>query len=621
MVLEDDYFLTFMQWLLPGRQGIGALGWFMIWVPIVALLGLLVGFVRATLHYTARDGLASGILEGFFAVARTIDTAVKDLSQTSARRTFAMARLAVQESLRRLVLVVFAVFLLFVLFAGWFLDVNSDNPARLYMGFVLGMNNMLLLLLALVLSTFSLPSDIRNRTIYTVVTKPVRPSEIILGRVLGFSFVGTVFVVVMCLISYVFVTRGLNHEHGVDPTTVTRQTVDGASVVSGQTTEDLRHVHTFTLRDGQGRTDIAHGHWHEVEQVGEGENATFVVGPPRDTLQARIADYGRLRFLGRTGKERATAYNVGKEWSYRSYVEGGTKSAAIWRFRGITPERYPEGLPLELNLRVFRTHKGDVEKGIVGLLKLRHPDPAVNTESETFTFTAQEFQIDNLFIDRNLRAQKSDGTLKPIDLFEDLVDKTDGSVEVIVQCAEPAQYFGMAEGDVYLRARDGSFFWNFVKGHVAIWLQMVLVVSFGVMFSTFLSGIVAMVATLATVVLGHTVDFVTELATGEVPGGGALESSVRIVRQMNVSAEIDANVGTQLLQGTDLVGSNVVRFMTFLVPNYKELSRTIAENGPLVNGFDIFNTLLARQCLTTFVFVGVVVLISYFFLKTREIAA
>ena len=39
-----------------------------------------------------------------------------------------VARLAVQESLRRRVLVVFGVFILILLFAGWYLDRESIDP-------------------------------------------------------------------------------------------------------------------------------------------------------------------------------------------------------------------------------------------------------------------------------------------------------------------------------------------------------------------------------------------------------------------------------------------------------------------------------------------------------------
>ena len=83
-------------------------------------------------------------------------------------------------------LVVFVVFVLVLLFAGWFLDSSSDHPARLYLSFVLTATELLVLLLAVFLSAFSLPNDIKSKTIHTVVTKPVRASEIVLGRILGF---------------------------------------------------------------------------------------------------------------------------------------------------------------------------------------------------------------------------------------------------------------------------------------------------------------------------------------------------------------------------------------------------------------------------------------------------
>ena len=125
----------------------------------------------------------------------------------------ALSWLAVKESIRRRVVVVFAIFILVLLYAGWFLDPKSTNPALLYLSFVLTATSYLVLLMALFLSTLSLPADIKNRTLHTVVTKPVRMSEIVLGRIFGFMAIGTFLLVVMGVISYVFVIRGLAHTH------------------------------------------------------------------------------------------------------------------------------------------------------------------------------------------------------------------------------------------------------------------------------------------------------------------------------------------------------------------------------------------------------------------------
>src|SRR3970282_1786069 len=105
------------------------------------------------------------------------------------RRIGALARLAIKESFRRRVVVALVVFFLILLFAGWFLKTDYPQPAKLLFSFVLTATTYLTLLIALLLSTFSLPNDFKSKTIYTVVTKPVRAGDIVLGRILGFTIV------------------------------------------------------------------------------------------------------------------------------------------------------------------------------------------------------------------------------------------------------------------------------------------------------------------------------------------------------------------------------------------------------------------------------------------------
>ena len=39
----------------------------------------------------------------------------------------------------------------------------------------------------------------------------------------------------------------------------------------------------------------------------------------------------------------------------------------------MTPGRYPDGFELELNIRVFRTFTGDIERGIRGSIFIKNP--------------------------------------------------------------------------------------------------------------------------------------------------------------------------------------------------------------------------------------------------------
>ncbi|MCA9161330.1 MAG: ABC transporter permease [Pirellulaceae bacterium] len=611
MIVED--FRSFTEWLLPGLGYRGALIEFVLVVAVLSVAGFFLSYLIAAARF--------GPVEGFYAVWRVILSAFRDdVPNTSLRRIFAIARLAIQESIRRWVLVVFGVFILLILFAGWFLDVKSEHPALVYLSFVLTSTNYLVLVLALLLSTFSIPNDIKHRTIYTVVTKPVRPGEIVLGRILGFSMVGTALLVLMCVVSYGFVYRGLDHNHDVEIETVSeiagRNPGDPTRGWEGETTEDAHHRHTFRLNaEGVGQTDMVHGHTHDVRRVMVDGEETFEIGPPEGMRVARVPIYGDLRFLDRSGRP-GKGINVGEEWMYRQYIEGGSLATAIWSFDGVTEDAFPDGLPIELTLRVFRTRKGDIEKGVGGEIWLRNPDPAKAIESTKHFFESQEFENDLQYFPRKLQATNEDGSVRDIDLFKDLVHN--GQIEVWIRCAERGQYFGMANADAYLRAKDASFFMNFLKGYGGIWMQMVLVTAFGVVFSTFLNGPVALLATLTSMILGHFVQFVVGVATGDIVGGGPIESMIRILTQQNVSLDLDLGwLPNLIVKNTDAVLMFVIQVSAKLFPRYGEFNMA----DTVANGFNIPPELFSRYLLTTLAYLFVVSIVGYFCLKTREVAA
>ncbi len=231
---------------------------FLVWLPGALLTWLLV--VACVAAGTAAAGwLVSAMRHGPRAatliIGKVLRDALLDWVYLSPRRVWALARLAIQESIRRRVVVVFAVFILILLFAGWFLDPGSVDPARLYLGSVLTLTSYLVLLLALLLSSLSLPADIKNRTLHTVVTKPVRASEVVLGRIVGFAAVGTLLLAVMGAVNYVFVERGLTHTHQL--------TADNLHPVEGRSPANRPR--------SQGRTSRVHQHRHKVTIDPEGQ--------------------------------------------------------------------------------------------------------------------------------------------------------------------------------------------------------------------------------------------------------------------------------------------------------------------------------------------------------------
>lgn len=612
-MVVDYPILPFFEWLLPGDAGLGSLLKYVATVLLVAAICVFGAFLIAAI----RNGPARATR----IVSAAIRSGIRQLVDLSPRRAWAMAKLAFQEAIRRRVLIALAVLAVLFLFAGWFLNPSSDAPAEVYISFVLTATGYLVALLALLLSVFSLPTDIKSATITTVVTKPVRTVEIVLGRILGFGLMGSLLVLVMGVCSYIFVVRGLSHSHALSAEAAEALAEaplsdDPAGIVR-DTTRNARHHHEVHVdEEGRIRTSVAAGHWHDVLESPEGDPTAYRIGPHRGMLMARVPVYGKLRFLNRSGKPAEAGVNTGDEWMYHSYIEGGTLAAAIWTFEGVAPLAYDsfgDGLPLELNLQIFRTHKGDVRQGIRGSIVLKNPDPKQSVQSEPILFTGREHVSDLKVIPRSLRGQVGNDK-RDIDLFTDLVHE--GRIEVWVRCSERGQFFGLAERDTYLRANERSFASNFAKGFVNIWMQMLIVVSFGVLFSTFLSGPMAFMATVSTVMVGYFTQNVRDVASGAAVGGGPLESLYRIVRQDNLVSPLEPGVVTSILQKADAVYMFLMDRIVLALPDFQRLgvSSYVAE------GYNITGNQMAQQMLLTLGYAAALTCLGYFILKTREVS-
>ncbi len=623
MVLENDI-LPFGEWIVRYAPS------FLVMVLVLLGMAVLAGFLLMAVR---RDPVQSAD-----AVGRFMAQALVDLRNVSLRRVLAMARLAVKEALRNYVLVVFGVFAIILLFGGWFLDSGSDNPARLYISFVLNATNFLVILLTIFLSAFSLPNDVKNRTIYTVVTKPVRAWEIVVGRILGFVAIGTMIIGILCVVSYFFVVRGLQHTHGLEGKSLrSAEDFDGEWV--GRTSFDHGHRHDFSIdSDGRGISESVHGHYHGLSGGIEGgklDASKVVVGAPWGALQARVPIYGDLRYLNRKGLP-GKGDSIGKEWSYRRYVPGRTLAAGIWRFHDLNGSDFLEGLPLEMSIRVFRTYQGDMNRGILGSMELRNPNPALWSDDPTaraalprdtavksrpISFTAQDTVPEARTIPRVMECQLLDGSLRKVDIFEELVHE--GSLEFLVRCDERNQYFGMAKTDLYIRAADRSFFVNFLKSYITIWLQMVVVASLGVMFSTFLTGAVAMMATSFALVVGFYSSRIVEIATGQAVGGGPMESLIRIIRQLNLVTDLGSNPAIVVVKIFDVIAMFMMRMLTFLAPNFRDYSEFRGLNTArfAAYGFDIPASLMWEHVCITLAYVVLASFFGYIFLKSREVAA
>jgi hypothetical protein len=704
MVLENAP-PPFFEWLPEAMR---------VWVVAILCLGALVVLFTVPLAL-ARHGAAWGLGRWW----SNVRGAARDLVSISPRRVFALAKLAVKESLRQRILAALVVFALVLLFAGWFLA-GSAEEGSLYIQSIFSWQSYLVLFVTLLVSCLSLPTDIKQRTIYTVVTKPVRASEIVLGRILGFTCIGAALLGVMALLGYFFLARMVDHTHEIIPSDIVELDLppadgkfDEHSIVErGRLAQTGEHHHTYQLNAaGEGRTDASGSHWHVVTrdatprvryarlepgdatrihlhfsepmdpveaakfehyqvtgrlrvvsatvsatnrrvtlqlsdkaQVGATEIAVsralksrigrelgavdpvtvldrelqpeataYHVSSPLDTFRARIPSYGRLSFNDRNGDPRAIGISVGSEWTYRSYIEGATPAAAIWTFDGVTPEKFGDALPLELTVRVFRTHKGRIDRTVRGSIVLRNPDDPARATSPR-QFFAKDGAIDSHLFPRKQRGLDPDGQKIDYDLYRDLAP--DGKLQIVVQCIEGGQFFGMAQADAYLVAREGSFALNYLKTCLAQVFQVALVAALGVMFSTFLSGPVAILASLTMLAVGWFKTFVGKIVSETLPGGGPFEAAYRLNNQMNLVSPLEPGLRTDLIKFADARVRNLLDLVGHVAPNFRDFWL----DEYLAAGFQVPGDYLAILAVTTIGYVVPVMLLGYLFLRGREVA-
>ncbi|MEL7499420.1 MAG: hypothetical protein AAFN77_17575 [Planctomycetota bacterium] len=667
MIVEEQAFGTYLEWLSGGLFQFG------IVMVSAVVVGVFFGYLIAALKH--------GPFEAFYIVSQVIGQAFPDFVFTSPRRVFAIARLAVKEALRRkVILVTFAIFAASLLFGGWFMNSGSDHPDRIYVNFVMFGTQLLVLLMGMLISAFSLPEDLKNKTIFTVVTKPVRATEIVLGRIVGFGFLGTMLLMLMGLISFVFVYRGLAHNHqivGNEQTLasfvdvpedlrseLTGRRVSDEAFMEAQTNVVSGHAHALELlRDIRSpndpeplqKTNIINqiqlpdgrieyhrikcvetaGHTHRVIVDGEGDTATIRLGPAVGFFRARVPVMAsELQFFGRDGEPKKGGYSVGKESTYRGYIDGGdyrsrtSLSKAEFSFFDFRPELFPsleQGkapfVQLELRLMVFRTHKGDIEKRVGAGVRF---ESIVGEGEETFKsdmieFETKEFATQILPIPRKIVGKVYDSKDRLIregeyDLFDDYA--RNGSLKLVLKCRDYNQYLGVARGEVYFRSADHPYWLNFLKGYAGVWCQMMIIISLGVALSTFLNTPITMLGAMVLIIIGFFREFIQEMTLPTHAGGGPIESFIRVITQQNMVYEQDTNWFNTLVTQVDKGLVQILNGLTYLAPDFSRLNFS----EMLTQGFAIKGDSVGVAFTLTLIFCAGLTVLGYFALKTREIA-
>ena len=180
-----DLGIAFLYWLSAFGAG--------------AVLALFIGFVFSLILNGS---------SGFRVFSRTLIRGVRDFASISPQRVAALASLTIKEAISRKAFTIGFLFVLLFMFGGWFLsETDVEKPAMPYITFVMSATYFLLNIMALLISCWGLPADIKAKSLHTVVTKPVHRNEIVLGRMLGYSTVVLLVLVVTSAFGYGWIQR------------------------------------------------------------------------------------------------------------------------------------------------------------------------------------------------------------------------------------------------------------------------------------------------------------------------------------------------------------------------------------------------------------------------------
>jgi hypothetical protein len=502
------------------------------------------------------------------------------------RRIFALAKLSFKEAIRRRVLYAFTGLLVVFLFGSWFVPSSAKDEVRTYVEVVFFAMGFLLLFTAAIVSSFSIPADIRQQTIHTIVTKPVERFEIVLGRFLGFLALMSLVLAAMTTISLLYVLTSIHPEAAAE------------------------------------------------------------------SLKAREPLYGELSFENTdTGK----GTNVGREWDYRSYINkvapGVPPPTARWDFAEVPASLggRPE-VTGEYSFDVYRTTKGDEGRDVYCTFRFttwryeRGNDLAFRTErgSSAIRDAERDDRLAEKYGYFEIEAQpvtdyRTQSFELPAGLFRNAAAADPEREQALreskakkvaltarVLCESPAQYVGMANYDFYLRLDAGGseralFAYNFYKGAVGVWMRLALVIGLSVVLSTYLNGVISLLAVGVLYIGGLSREFVESIARGLNVGGGPTEAMSRIFnRELTAPRPDDAgSIGDRLVGTSDVAFRWVIKRVLNLLPDIDRFDFT----SYVAEGFNVSGSQLGLDLLLLLAYLLPWAVFAFYLLRWREVAS
>lgn len=556
------------------------------------------------------------MVAGLFALMGFGEPFVRDLVKLRARRVWALSKLGFKEAVRSkllwLGLIILPVFMFRNLFVGYIRPVDEFRS-------LVGMTSVaimfLVLFTAVLLSAFSIPNDIKNQTIHTVITKPVERFEVVLGRFFGYSALMTFALVALTAISLVFINTATIDEKAEAETAKARVPVRGDLEFRSRTAQ---FEGTNVGREFDYRRYIA-GHpdspqravWH-FDEIPSG-----MLSPSGDWIPVEFTFDVFKMTKGEENKGvlvsfRCVTHNCPQmpprqeqrgEWQWADQQPDASGKTAEQRYREAVEAFQKEG------------------KNPIGAQPGQPGWEAVNQLAEEFGFyeirgkEVFDYAVMGVTIPAGLfrNAMKGD---PPVEKLPDGTERSRPRFSIYVKCESGGQLLGMAEPDLYLLEENQLFSVNFVKGMVGLWCRLLIIIGLAVACSTYLSGVLSLLVASMIFLVGYATDHLNDLAFNRNIGGGPFESTSRLLRAEQPTAPLSDTTGTNVLQIFDKGFAWLVRRIQNVIPDVESFNWThfVSE------GFNINAEYLVVNVLVTIGYLIPWFVLAYYLMKSREVA-
>ncbi len=549
------------------------------------------GFTFGDLLFAAAGGLALAIV--LFPVLRAIFVDMR------IGRIWAVARLCIKKTMRDGTIAVFGVIAIIFLFAPWFIPYKAEDQVRNYVWVLYWSMTVLFVLAAAILGSFSLPTDIKNQTIHTVVTKPITKFEIVLGQFLGYGLLLTVSLFLMGTLSLGYIYRGVTDEAKRESFLARVPVFGGLGFIN-------------TKGESVGR-EWGYRSYISGSNTAPGKRQYAVwLFPDLSEIQPRAGGMVRIEFGFDIFRLTKGQENRGINCTFK-FSDGKSSAEVIERL-------------IDERRREFDKRKNEAMKKAGGAVDLIELNPIIEADlikefpvyerpgEEVTDYHTQAIDVPYALIERLREIDKEN--------LPDAEGRKPAAMQVLVSIdndrASAAQMLGVATRDLYILAAERDFYVNFLKGLVGLWFGTLMVLGIAVCCSTYLSGVISLLCTMFLLVAGFFTPSIEQMANNQSIGGGPAEAFSRIVGKNNMVAPLDETPTTAVIRGVDEIFRWMLRRVLTLIPDASRYDL----HPYVANGFDISPTkiLFADNFLPLVGYLIPWFILAFYLINYREIA-